>query len=422
MVRHYDSIESKEDFFCQDDYDVLFFGTSHVRQGVSPFFLFSEYGILSYNLSHSSQDIGYSCYNLKNALDYCKPKIAVLDVYSCRLEFPDCDEEIRSHLMFDEYPFSLTKMQTILDFYERSKLKDLRDELIFPYRLYHSRWSEVGFSPIDAWNRKTVFPNRETKTLGFDCRFGLEKNVDDYRNMRLCSDDECLENENSDGIKYIEKFCSLCKENGIQPVLIYLPPASGVLQQKEANSVRKLSERLGVPYCNLLFVDGLIDDDTDFYNCNIGTEDVFPDTMSNGNCHLNLSGARKVTSHIGKILRDDFDLPDRRGEVAYSHWNEDYLVFRKYAFDCAPRTFDELLVACNFPDVSTRLFVRDGVVFDDVERKLIAMLGETISVLPLEEESEKEDVRLVITDDLTGKVLVQEKFRFLKSPNRFAPK
>lgn len=39
-------------FFNQPkDYDVLFFGTSHVRYGIYPMELWEEYGITSYNLA-----------------------------------------------------------------------------------------------------------------------------------------------------------------------------------------------------------------------------------------------------------------------------------------------------------------------------------------------------------------------------------
>ncbi|EOS37694.1 hypothetical protein C808_03674 [Lachnospiraceae bacterium M18-1] len=43
------------------------------------------------------------------------------------------------------------------------------------------------------------------------------------------------------------------------------------------------------------------------------------DTMDQGD-HLNLSGARKVTEHLGKYLKKEFGLSDHRNEALYKTW------------------------------------------------------------------------------------------------------
>ena len=93
MVRRDDVTEEKSSFFNDRNYDVLFFGTSHVRMGCIPFQLWKDYGITSYNLAVSAMQIDTAYYAIKEACYYHKPKIAVLDVYSCRLNYPDVDEE-----------------------------------------------------------------------------------------------------------------------------------------------------------------------------------------------------------------------------------------------------------------------------------------------------------------------------------------
>ena len=38
--------------------------------------------------------------------------------------------------------------------------------------------------------------------------------------------------------------------------------------------------------------------------------------------HLNPDGASKTTAYLGQWLRENFDLPDHRGDSAYAHWDE----------------------------------------------------------------------------------------------------
>ena len=60
----------------QQEYDVLFFGTSHVVDSVNPMQLWAEQGITSYNLAIHGGSIASSYWMLRMALEYKVPKIA----------------------------------------------------------------------------------------------------------------------------------------------------------------------------------------------------------------------------------------------------------------------------------------------------------------------------------------------------------
>lgn len=197
---------------------------------------------------------------------------------------------------------------------------------------------------------------------------------------------------------------------------MYLPPACGVLQQKESNSVQKLSEELNVPYYNMLYkAEDIIDVDIDLYDCYIGKEDIERDSLTNGNIHLNFSGARKVTDYIGNILRNDFNMPDHRGEAEYAKWDEDYKEYRNYIFGKMRgiNDFDTLLMSCNFADISVKLFTAENVSFDNVEEKLIAQLKDNIEIIPISGEEADYALRIVITDDVTGEMITEKSFNII---------
>ena len=70
------------DFFKQEeDFDVLFFGSSHVKDGIFPMELWNSYGIISYNMAKAGEVLPVSYYNIRLALKYHKPKLIVIDAF-----------------------------------------------------------------------------------------------------------------------------------------------------------------------------------------------------------------------------------------------------------------------------------------------------------------------------------------------------
>ena len=130
------------------------------------------------------------------------------------------------------------------------------------------------------------------------------------------------------------------------------------------------------------------------------------------NPHLNPSGARKVTDYIGNILRNDFNVPDHRGESAYAKWDEDYKEYRNYIFGKMRglNDFDTLLMSCNFADISVKLFTAENVSFDNVEEKLIAQLKDNIEIIPVSGEEADYALRIAVTDDVTGEMITEKSF------------
>lgn len=402
MVRRIDISNDKTTFFENTNYDVLFFGTSHVRVGISPFQLYKDYGITSYNWGTNGQEIPISYWALINSMKYNKPKFVFLDVYGCRLNFLDIDEKISGHLIFDNFPISKNKIQGIIKLYEES---DVKKELLFPYFSYHNRWSEGFISPWKKINKNLA--------NGYEDVMYLKREISDYKNMRKVNKNEYIDNENTDGMKYIKEFVFFCRKNNIQPVLMYIPPACGVLQQKESNSVQKLAGELNVPYYNMLYnAEDIIDMNIDLLDCYIGKEDIENDSLVNGNIHLNPSGARKVTDYIGNILRNDFNVPDHRGEAVYAKWDEDYKEYRNYIFGKMRgiNDFGTLLMSCNFADISVKLFTAENVSFDNVEQKLIAQLKDNIEIILVSRQETDYDVRIAVTDDITGEMITEKSF------------
>ncbi|MCQ2595412.1 MAG: hypothetical protein MJ196_09115, partial [Treponemataceae bacterium] len=105
-------------------------------------------------------------------------------------------------------------------------------------------------------------------------------------------------------------------------------------------------------------------------------------------------------------------VPDHRGEAAYAKWDEDYKEYRSYIFGKmrSIKDLDTLLMSCNFADISVKLFTAENVSFDNVEQKLIAQLKDNIEIIPVSGEEADYDVRIAVTDDITGEMITEKSF------------
>lgn len=280
-------------------YDVLFFGTSHVRDGVLPLELWETYGISAYNCASSGASLPTTYWAMKNALEQAQPELIVLDC--CRIRYPEkCNDMSSLHDMMDPYPLTLTKVAAAMDLRDSQEQRGEMYELIFPFSVYHSRWDRLtteDFSPQ---------PNAAN---GATPKVNVAAPNDFSPSTRKAVLDPALP-----GVVYLEKIIAECQSRGIQLLLTYLPYAAPPADVEEANAVAGLAEKYGLHYVNFLAED-LIDLDTDLF-----------DSFS----HLNPSGAQKVTAYLGEYISQHYSVSDRRGDSAYAWMDAALTNYRGY--------------------------------------------------------------------------------------------
>ena len=106
-------------------------------------------------------------------------------------------------------------------------------------------------------------------------------------------------------LEYMDKIRELCEKEGIDLVLIKAPSLYPHWYDEWDAQVVEYAEKYDLPYYNMLEVSDEIgiDFSTDTYD---------------GGLHMNLSGAEKLSDYFGQILVEEHNVPDRRGEEAYS--------------------------------------------------------------------------------------------------------
>jgi hypothetical protein len=109
---------------------------------------------------------------------------------------------------------------------------------------------------------------------------------------------------------YLDKMVELCKKNNIQLILIKAPSLYPYWYDEWETQMEEYAKKNNLPYINFLELtdEAGIDFSKDTYDAGL---------------HLNVSGAEKLSKYFGKILQNDYKVPDRRNDEKLAKtWQE----------------------------------------------------------------------------------------------------
>ncbi len=268
------------------EHDVIFVGDCEVFSNVSPVKLWEDYGITSYIRGSAQQLIWQSYYLLEETLKYEKPKVVVYNVLAMKYNVPQ--KEAYNRLTLDGMRLSAAKIAAI----NASMMPDeTLITYIFPFLRYHSRWSELTGEDFQY-----VFHKDKLSHNGYLMRVDI-KPVGVIPKGKKLADYSFGENASN----YLDRMTKLCKENGIELLLIKSPSVYPYWYEEWDQQMVDYAKNNGLTYINFLPAAQAMGID---YN-----KDTF-----DGGLHLNLSGAEKFTDYLGKILSGEFGLADHRSD------------------------------------------------------------------------------------------------------------
>ena len=281
------------------DHDVIFIGDCEVYENFSTMELWKEYGITSYIRGSSQQLVWQSYYLLEETLKYEKPKVVVFNVLSLKYDKPQ--KEAYNRMTLDGMKWSMSKVNDIkASMTEGENLIDY----VFPILRYHSRWNELTGDDL-----KYIFEKEKVTHNGYYMRVDIRPQGEFPDPMPL---DDYSFGENS--MKYLDMMTKLCKDNGIELVLIKAPTEYPYWYEEWDEQVKEYADQNGLNYINMI---PLKDE--------IGL-DMSVDTYDAG-LHLNLTGAEKMSDYFGKWLVDTYGLEDHRNDPKYTKVYEEKLEY-----------------------------------------------------------------------------------------------
>lgn len=297
-----------ESFFdYADEYDVLYFGTSHVMHGINPLEIWNDYGITSYNWGSPTCTIPSIYWKLINVLDYTTPKLVVIDCFRATWTAKSYST-YRLHEAFDAFPLSRNKWLAVNDLMkDQPRMEDGevysdrdRANILFPLSAYHTRWDELG--PID-------FVNEYVDTKGCEFEITVAEPID------ISNTTEKTEiTGEMQGIIYLRKIIEECNSRNIPVLLVYLPFPTDEESKKESNMIQDIADEYDVQYLNFTnfdVVDYCID---------------YADPTS----HMNIAGQKKVSAFLGNYILEKYNVPDRRQDTISAQWNNCYQAYKDY--------------------------------------------------------------------------------------------
>lgn len=299
-------------FFANtDQIDVLYYGSSHMINGVYPNYMWRDYGITGYNFASHADYFGSTYWAMMNSLDYASPKLIVIDCYTIADMYKVCGYEYL-HGWMDAMPLTPNKIKAVWDLtddplreaaIEIGELEEdsrgTKGEFLWDFCKYHSRWNEI----TDESFKTPVATER-----GAEARI----NVMPMEDTEKISPDDIYETE-AISVSYLKKMIEECQSRGIEVLLVYIPYSAPDYRQRQANFAGQIASEYGLNYVNFLN-ESVVDYSVDFYD----------DT------HLNSSGAEKITDYLGRYIRDNYNLEDHRDDAAYAHFYDEYEDYKYY--------------------------------------------------------------------------------------------
>lgn len=321
MIRKYEyktdyaAMEIARGFYAEPEnsLDVLYLGSSYMRNGISPLEIWHDYGITGYARSGSQQAPIVSYYLLKEAFYTQSPEVVVYEatflINTQTSEANNYDlRENRLREAIDFMKFGPAKLELAREIVEYSSLSYA--DLLVPLYRYHERWNDLGEIDFQTLGPAPYAYKGQYPALTispYEIR-------EDYMAEGSCDEPAALDSTTA---YYVEKMRTLCRENGAQLVLVCMPKA--IWDDNRHAIISEYAQSRELPF---------LDYCTDELRSEIGFDSKTD--SGDGGAHLNIIGAGKVSKHLGKYLKEQFQIADKRENEVYAGWNEDY---RTYTYE-----------------------------------------------------------------------------------------
>ena len=277
----------------EESIDVIFLGSSLVYCDIATGILWDDYGMAAYDLGGAEAPAWVSYYQLKEALKTQKPKaicyeVSVATLYPTLFQADNWATDNSYGMKWNSNRISQLRIN--------SEDKDYYNRLI-PLNIMHGRYNDLEENDFTDKMDTADFKGFKPKEKVY---------VSERPDMSgVTGTEPCSEKAE----EYIRKIIALTKEEGIPLIMFASPYCISESGKQMYNYMQSLADSEGVEFIDF----------NEYYD-EIGID--FETDMADLT-HLNYSGNPKFTRYFGSLLKDRFDLPDRRGDSRYISWEWD---------------------------------------------------------------------------------------------------
>lgn len=286
----------------ENEFDIMYFGSSNTYCSFNPLIFYEETGIKSYVFASQQQPVWASYAYMKEALKTQSPKLLVLDILMFSKNQEYYDDGVNYSFM-DDIPLSGNKIELAF----AAAPSGERFRLLINFIKYHSRWSELTEEDYE-------FKRSETR----DYLKGYVLLEDTYKEAAEPAEniDETAPLADKE-ILYFNKIVSLAKKHNIPLLLVKTPSNAAAGDMKLFNSIKNLAEENDIEFIdyNLLYPEIGFVMNEDFYD----------------KSHLNYKGAEKFTRYFAADMLSHYALPPSDDKNKTNNmWQADIETYYKY--------------------------------------------------------------------------------------------
>lgn len=289
--------------------DVVFMGSSHCYCGINPSVLWENHGISAFNMSVSGQDKDSAYYELKELLKTQSPKVVFIDAWALTFDKHAKQSNVyRNMLAMKTSGNSIDLVKSYID-------KEEQADYILRWPIVHTRYKELSefdfrqYEPSEYG--RGYYPSYTATSVSLQA------------NALNCTESVPLSDKNRE---WLDDLQALSKEENFDLVMFLIPAKFTEEEQRIMNGATEYMKEKGITYLdyNIRTEELALDYNTDFM-----------DPM-----HMNIRGARKITTSLGDYLMENYELADHRGDDAYYLWDEcsEYLAHLKFEYELKLQT------------------------------------------------------------------------------------
>ena len=266
----------------EEEFEVMFFGSSHAYAAFSPLKLWQETGVKSYVFATQQQPLWATYFYLREALKTQSPSLVVVE---CNMAMDDREyfDDGVTYSYMDELPLSWNKAR--LAWVSATDLEG-RTELLLNIFKYHGRWSQLTEEDWEFDRSAVRDPYKGYVLLPEQAAAQTRPEIEGVTQTRPLTE----KNEH-----WLREIMDLCSRRGIRLWLVKSPSNVTPEGKQALNAVAALAEQAGVTFTDFnedYAVMGLTEQD--FYDAS----------------HLDGQGAARFTAYFGAQLMEQYpDLP-----------------------------------------------------------------------------------------------------------------
>lgn len=305
----------------ENSLDVVFLGAGDVSTAFAPPLAYEKYGFTSYLYTFDANPAPLYKYQLKEILSTQQPQVILVELNGFLYDDSYQSVDIRLRNFVENIPFSLNKVEAILNYDTDNKLS-----VLFPFVKYHGDWIK-GNQLLQHYNWKTRTAQGPSMWKGItNCT-----KIEPFDEAVLQGPNPSDPQKNAIANRCLIDFLEYCKKEELSNIqFVRFPHRNFASFSAAVSHAEQVLAAYGYPLLNLedKFSDIGLDFDRDFFNDE----------------HTNIYGMEKLTDYIGSYLANEvLAAPIRQSEENAQHWlqcAEAYKIYHDYNYAMIEKNYE----------------------------------------------------------------------------------